>query len=517
MNTALKEHLETNAWLKDLFDNAHDLIQLVHLDGTIIYVNQSWSTTLQYADAEIQGKSIYSFIHPDDHDRFIAYRTNIINSNSTNDELVFHLLSKQGKKIAVEGIVSAKFIDGTPLYTRGIFRDITLKLQNEAQLKIINEQLRERELNLQQLLINAPDAVIVIDKESIIHFWNPKAVEIFGWAVEEVLNQPLSATIIPVQYREAHAIGMKRYLSTGEAHVLNKTIEITALHKNGTEFYVSLTISGTVQKGEQAFIAFLRDITEAKNNQIELERKTKELERSNDNLEEFAHAASHDLKEPIRKVLTFADRLKMSLQSRLNEEETYLFERMEHATRRMTLLVDDLLEYSHVSDTPPAPEDVDLREKLENVLLDLDLYIAEKNASIKIGDLPVTKGFPRQLQQLFQNLISNALKYSMPDVPPHIDISSHLVSGRDTGVELPAEENDKSFYLISVRDNGIGFEQHHAERIFKIFQRLHGNYEYKGTGVGLSIARKVVENHDGYIWAESKPGEGSTFNILLPA
>lgn len=517
MERLLKAHFESEEWLKDLFDDAHDLIQIVHLDGTLIYVNKSWHTLLELDREEIQGQSLYSFIDEADLPHYIHYRNEVINGSTTDKEIGFRLKTRSGKKVSVEGFVSVKMIEGIPIYTRGIFRDVTTKLKNEAQLKRLNQELKEREQNLQQLLVNAPDAVIVIDQESHITFWNPKAEDIFGWTAQEVMHQPLSTTIIPVQHREAHEKGMKRYLATGEVHILNKTIEITALNKAGNEFYISLTISRTAQGGETAFIAFIRNITEQKNNQLELERKTKELERSNTNLEEFAYAASHDLKEPIRKILTFSDRLKEGLKGKLEDRDIQFFRRMENAAYRMGSLIDDLLTYSSVSRGINYWEEVNLKQNVEMVLEDLELEIQEKGAQITLNALPVIKGHKRQLQQLFQNLIGNALKYSKPGIAPQIDIHARIVSGNDMPLNLPAEDCYKRFYLIAVKDNGIGFSQEDAERIFNVFTRLHGNAEYRGTGVGLSIARKVIDNYKGYIWAESTPGEGSTFKILLPA
>ncbi len=516
MENFVKNHLEDGAWLKDLFDSAHDLIQIVHLDGTLIYVNKSWATLLEYGQDEIQGKSIYSFIKETDLSNFIQYRKEVINGITKDREIVFSLKTKSGRNVSVEGFISTKIKEGTPLYTRGIFRDVTIKLQNEAQLQRYNEELKEKEHNLYQLLINGPDAVIVINQESLITFWNPKAEEIFGWTVEEVINHPLSSTIIPVQHRQAHEIGMKRYLTTGETQVLNKTIEITALKNTGDEFYISLTISRTSQGGKIAFIAFIRDITEQKHNQLELERKTKELEQSNANLEGFAYAASHDLKEPIRKIHIFSDRIKESLKDKLEEEDVRMFERMENAAKRMSALIDDLLMYSSVNSGISFFEEVNLKQKVALVLEDLELEIQEKGAIITVDSLPVIKGHQRQLQQLFQNLISNALKYSQAGSAPEICICTKIVRGIDTSLNLSVEDQNKQFHLIEIKDNGIGFAQDDAERIFNVFTRLHGNTEYIGTGVGLTIVRKAIENHSGYITAESQPGKGATFKILFP-
>lgn len=249
---------------------------------------------------------------------------------------------------------------------------------------------------------------------------------------------------------------------------------------------------------------------------LELQNLNEELKRTNKNLEEFAYAASHDMKEPIRKIHLFSDRLKGELNEQLTETQRHLFSRVENATTRMNTLIEDLLTYSIVSRGIPSMDSVDLNQKLKNVLVDLEVEIEEKGASITIEPLPVIRGQKRQMQQLFQNLIGNALKYSRPGVQPQIHIGSSTLFGYQTSLRLPEEAAQKQYHLISVKDNGIGFEQTDAERIFQVFTRLHGNAEYKGTGVGLSIVKKVVDNHEGFIWAESRPGEGTTFFLLLP-
>jgi signal transduction histidine kinase len=160
---------------------------------------------------------------------------------------------------------------------------------------------------------------------------------------------------------------------------------------------------------------------------------------------------------------------------------------------------------------------VDLNQILSFVLDDLELYIEEKGARIEIGPMPTIKGRPRQLQQLFENLIANALKYSKEGLNPVVSVSSQFISGDEALVHSLSINTDNRFHLIEVNDNGIGFEQADAERIFNVFTRLHGNAEYRGTGVGLSIVQKIVENHKGHVWAESTPGKGATFKILLPA
>lgn len=295
-----------------------------------------------------------------------------------------------------------------------------------------------------------------------------------------------------------------------ETYLTGKTLR-QDVHYNVDQHDLYLDLLST--KVQDEVLVTFTDYTHVKKTQLELERLVDELRRSNTKLEEFAHAASHDLKEPMRKVRVFSDRLKASLGDRLNEAETHMFERMQNASERMALLVDDLLSYSHLTMADVEIEEVDLNRKLRLVLSDLEVTVEEKGAKITAGQLPVVKGYRRQLQQLFQNLLSNAIKYSKPGVAPEIHIRSTVVKG---DAKLPTLSGNKDYYLIEVIDNGIGFEQAYADRIFQLFHRLHGRSEYSGTGIGLAIARKVVENHQGHIWAESEPGKGATFKFLLP-
>jgi signal transduction histidine kinase len=272
-------------------------------------------------------------------------------------------------------------------------------------------------------------------------------------------------------------------------------------NQDGLDLYNKMSAT----KIDKEIVVHFTDFTTLKHLQLELEKKIVELERSNKHLEEFTHAASHDLKEPIRKINIFTAMLKSQLGDQLKDREKDTLERIQQASLRMGTLVDDLLLYSHVSLQPHENEKVDLNEVLAQVIEVLDLEIEQKSAVINISRLPTVHGFRRQLQQLFQNLVSNALKYSKENVSPVVEINTFI-----------AEDNGKPYHVIQVVDNGIGFEQEYAEKIFQMFTRLHTKSAYAGTGVGLSIARQVATNHKGSIGVESKKGEGTTFRVYLP-
>jgi len=276
----------------------------------------------------------------------------------------------------------------------------------------------------------------------------------------------------------------------------------------------------------QKLVGVTQDITEQKQFEEELNRKVNErtlalqiknaeLESSNQRLEEFAYAASHDLKEPMRKISFFTDRLKNQLQQRLLEGEIQTFSRIEASIRRMVSLVDDLLQYSHLNQMPLEKDRIDLNKKVLSVLEDLELDIKEKKAVIEIGNLPTISGYRRQVEQLFQNLISNSLKYAKPDIAPEITIQSKQVHSNQYP-SVFSEGLEGQYILVEVSDNGIGFDPTDSEDIFKLFYRLHQHGVLSGTGIGLAIVKKVMQNHNGKIVAESNLGNGATFRLFFP-
>lgn len=248
--------------------------------------------------------------------------------------------------------------------------------------------------------------------------------------------------------------------------------------------------------------------------QKELENKVVELNRSNTELEQFAYIASHDLQEPLRKIQAFGDRLAIKYTKTLQEEGKDYISRMKNAASRMQTLINDLLNFSRVK-ANNSIENIDLKSLAEDVTSDLETRITQLNATIHIGNLPVIEGDKRQIGQLFQNLISNALKFHRKEVAPKITVES---KGLDKEIlhEKYLISSDKKYFEIKVSDNGIGFDNKYLDKIFTIFQRLHGRTEYEGTGIGLAICRKVVENHKGVITANSILNAGTTFYIVLP-
>jgi light-regulated signal transduction histidine kinase (bacteriophytochrome) len=249
-------------------------------------------------------------------------------------------------------------------------------------------------------------------------------------------------------------------------------------------------------------------VTEEERHKQTTQEYLKKLERSNRELQEFAYVASHDLQEPLRKIEAFGDRLNKRYGALLPDEGKMFVERMQNAAERMRRLINDLLSYSRVVTKANPFVKVDLKDVLSGVLSDLQIRLDETKGEIRIGDLPTIDADTTQMRQLFQNLLSNALKFKKADVSPVIDITARIVA-------VDAEWGG-DVVEITIADNGIGFDNAYKDQIFKIFQRLHGRLEYEGTGVGLATVRKIVERHSGSIDANGVPGEGATFTIQLP-
>lgn len=267
--------------------------------------------------------------------------------------------------------------------------------------------------------------------------------------------------------------------------------------------------------GKKIIVGINYDITEQYLSSKAVEEKNTELLRSNIELASFNHVASHDLQEPLRIIQLYISRIFEDSKLLLSEKNADYFKRIQLSANRMQVLIDDLLEYSRLNNTDKIFEEINLNTVVEVILTEMTQIIEEKNAVIHYNNLPNLQGIPFQLEQLFTNLITNALKYSAPDRTPVINIESTIVKGSQ--VPHNKADNESKYYKISVLDNGMGFEQEYAEKIFTLFQRLHDKQSFSGTGIGLAICKKIAETHMGFINAKGDPGKGSAFIVYLPA
>jgi PAS domain S-box-containing protein len=395
----------------------------------------------------------------------------------------------------------------------------------------IEEQLRETRQQFLGLFYDAPVACHEIDSDGIVVRVNSAEGDLLGFAPAEMIGRPIWE-FMALEERESSSESVRRKLSGDQP--LTK-VERKYTRRDGTiiflEIHPKLILSAS---GEIIGIrSFMIDISARKQVQHALERQAAELARSNGELEQFAYVASHDLQEPLRKILAFGDRLKTTSGDQFSPEARDYLTRMQNAATRMQTLIHDLLALSRVATQPHPFGPVDLRDTVTHVLSDFESKIERVQGRVEVGVLPAIIADRLQMAQLFQNLIGNALKFQKPGEPPVVRISSEYVSIPEkfapqrkavAGSLAPSEEATASCGAseevpccrIVVEDNGIGFEDKHAGRIFQVFQRLHGRGEYDGSGIGLSICRKIAERHGGSITASGQPGSGAKFTVTLP-
>ncbi len=335
-------------------------------------------------------------------------------------------------------------------------------------------------------------AMFMIDPEGILASWNTGVEQLIGYSEQEWVGQHACIIFTPAaQAAEVCEAELQLAKETGTANDIR-----WHRRKNGTEFFAN-GIMTAIRDEQGALIGFVKILSD------ETARKQLQdaLTESNSALEQFAYVASHDLQEPLRTMSIYAQLLTKKYGGMLDPEADQFLRFIQNASGRMSALVRDLLAYAHLITEEQRPSSVSLDEDLEAALTHLDQAITESGATVTHDPLPTLPADRGQMVRLFQNIIGNAVKYRKPDQPPKVHVSA---------------EQKGAEWVISIRDNGIGFDPQYASTIFEPFKRLHNAEEYSGTGVGLAICRRIVQSQRGRIWAESKPGEGTTFCFTLP-
>ena len=385
--------------------------------------------------------------------------------------------------------------DGRVVRIAGIAEDVT--------------ERRRGELRSRELIEAAPDAMVIIDASGQILLVNAQTEKLFGYERAELMGAQVEI-LLPERYRERYHEHRDGFLAAPRVQPMGTGIDLYALRKSGEEIPVEISLSPLETDQGPVVSASIRDITEVRHAQRELARQRDALEaanqdlaRSNSELEQFASVASHDLQEPLRKLVSFSELLRSDLGGALSDRAAQDLEFITDAARRMRTLVRDLLTLSRTGTTAMKVRTVSLDVCVDRVLEALDLRISETRAVITRDPLPDVSGDTTLLEELFQNLLSNALKFIAPGATPRIHISSERGPG-DT-------------WVIGVRDEGIGIDPERAQEIFRPFRRLHSIDKYPGTGIGLAIARKAVDRHGGRLWVESEKGNGCHFKFTLDA
>ena len=368
----------------------------------------------------------------------------------------------------------------------------------------LEQRVHDSERHFKSWFEDAPVACHEVDRNGVILCVNQAECDLFGFSAEEMVGHPIW-DFMAAEDREKTRAGLLQRIADDKPLI---PLEREYKRRDGSSVIMEIHQKRIRDLAGRAtgLRTFLLDITERKRAQMTLLEQADKLARSNAELEQFAYVASHDLQEPLRKIQAFGDRLKTKYETGLGPEGLDYLSRMQNAAARMQVLIQDLLSLSRVTSNSKPFTPVDLGDVARTVVSDLEMRIQDAGGQVDIGALPVIFGDRGQMAQLFQNLIGNGIKFRKPGEKPVVKISS----------EIHALANGASGWQITVEDNGIGFDEKYRDRIFQIFQRLHGRSEYEGTGIGLAICRKIVDRHNGVISAIGTPGAGAKFVILLP-
>lgn len=421
----------------------------------------------------------------------------LINQMQSKEQAVMTEQIEQLRDKNERNLIVFSGLVGTTVFLFGLsFYFATVYLgEHMRSEEILKEQLR-RLRELRELLDLAHDAIIVREPDGTISFWNRGAQELYGWSPEEAISRNADELMQP----EAS----KSWEIVQEALTKQRRWEAELVHRTRSGEKVIINSRWSPKLDQEGRLARVLEINENITDRKEAEEKliamTNSLKRTNEELRQFAYVASHDLQEPLRVVGNYTQLLEKRYKEKLDEKGTRFMNHIVEAVRRMRGLINDLLSYSRIETRGGEKKEASSDKMLDQALDNLSMGIEESGATITRDELPVIVADRGQMARLFQNLVSNAIKFRGEN-PPEIHVS--------------ARETDEG-WLFSVKDNGIGISMEYSDKIFQIFQQLHPNSEYKGSGIGLAICKRIIERHGGEIWVESEPGAGSCFYFTIP-
>jgi PAS domain S-box-containing protein len=468
---------------------------VVNAGGEIVLLNVQAEKQFGYHRDELLGQQVKNIIPEGFAERLIADGTRtaadaLAQQIGTGIELVGR--RKDGSEFPLEIMLS-------PLESpEGIV--VTAAIRNISVRKDAEKHLAQMEGRYRGLLEAAPDAMVVVNATGEIVLLNLQAERQFGYRRDELVGQKVK-NIIPEGFAERLIADDLRTAADALAQQIGTGIELSARRKDGSDFPIEIMLSPLESTEGILVTAAIRDITERKKSELQLVKTVGELKRSNDELQQFAYVASHDLQEPLRMVASYTQLLAKRYKGRLDSDADEFIAYAVDGSNRMQGLIQDLLAYSRAGTNGNALHEISSEKALKDALANLRATIQESGAVVSHDSLPVITTDDTQLTQVFQNLVGNAIKYRSAEVPR---------------VHVSVTKNGGNEWTFSVQDNGLGIDPQYFERIFVLFQRLHGREEFKGTGIGLTICKKIVERLGGRIWVESQPEKGSTFSFALP-
>ncbi|HXT41156.1 MAG TPA: PAS domain S-box protein [Candidatus Angelobacter sp.] len=499
---------ESDALKRAILESALDCIVTMDHEGRVIDWNPAAERTFGYRRGDALGREMCELIIPtslrEKHRQGLARYLSTGEARVLGRRVEMTAMRADGAEFMAELAIARIHSTNPPLFTAYI-RDIT-------ERKTAEEALRQSETRKSAILETALDAIFSLDHEGRIHEWNPAAERNFGYPKSEAIGRKMDELIIPPALREYYRDGLAEYLMTGVGSLLGRPIELTVMRGNGTEFRAELAITRNSYEEPTIYTCFLRDITERKRAEEEIQKLNEELEQRviertgqleaiNKELESFTYSVSHDLRAPLRALQGLSNALLEDYADRFDDTGKEYCGRIVVAAGRMDTLIQDLLAYSRLSRTDLELKTVDLAAVVADVQHQLEADLREKMAELEVrGTLPTVIGHRATLGQIVGNLVSNAIKFVAPDVRPKVVVRA---------------EEDGDCCRLWVEDNGIGIAPEHQARIFQVFERLHGMETYPGTGIGLAIVQKGIERLGGRVGLESSEGKGSRFWIQL--
>jgi PAS domain S-box-containing protein len=491
----LSESKESGAKYRGLLEAAPDAMVVVNVGGEIVLLNVQAEKQFGYRRDELVGQPVKNIIPQGFAERIIADGTRtaaeaLAQQIGTGIELIGR--RKDLREFPIEIMLSPlESADGI-LVTAAI-RDISVRKEAEKHLARMESRYRG-------LLEAAPDAMVVVNPAGGIILLNVQAEKQFGYRRDELVGQQIK-NIIPQGFAERLIADGARSAAEALAQQIGTGIELSGRRKDGSEFPIEIMLSPLESAEGILVTAAIRDISVRKDAEKHLAQTMGELKRSNDDLQQFAYVSSHDLQEPLRMVASYTQLLAKRYKGRLDSDADEFIAFAVDGCNRMQGLIQDLLAYSRVGTNEKAVRRISAADALNESLTNLRATIEKSGAVVTHDSLPAIRADDTQLTQVFQNLVGNAIKYRSAEVP-HVHLSAAKTGGND--------------WIFSVRDNGLGIDPRYFEKIFILFQRLHGQNEFAGTGIGLAMCKKIVERLGGRIWVESQPGKGSTFYFTMP-
>lgn len=534
---ANKKIKESEEQFRHLADSMPQMVWTADTEGNADYFNKTWLDYTGLSLEDLKDWGWKKIVHPDDWDETKKRWQHSVDTGE-DFELEHRLLNKDGsylwhlsRTVAYKGNnekIKMWMGTNTEIHQQKKQKEELEKavVKRTYELLEANTELLQSEERYHSMVEEVQDyAIILLDKDGNIQNWNKGAEKIKGYKAEEIIGKNFSLFYT----KEDHASELPRRLLKKAVEEGRALDENWSVRKDGTKFWGSIVITALHGRDNNifGFVKVTRDLTATKIARDEiiaqkeqLKAKNTELQTMNIELESFAYISSHDLQEPLRKIQTFATRIEETEKKNLSEKGLDYFKRMKDSAYRMQILIQDLLSYSRTANAEKRFVKTDLKKVVEEVKKDLSEIIEEKNATIETHLLCEVHIIPFQFHQAIYNLISNSLKFSSPGKPPHIIIKDELAQGGELQSKNTALADrlisEKQYCHITVSDSGIGFEPKFKDKIFEVFQRLFTKDEYPGTGIGLSIVKKIIENHNGIITAAGELNRGAAFDIYIP-